>query len=249
MILNKIKINDTATVTPGVVYDISKATGRTYGTLADALGTDGNNVPPEVREGGMSIRFVQNSDNKYVQYRLMSDTFNTTSANWQGVDDVPTTGSDNLIKSGGNAISKAEIITGLGFIDFTLDADRAYYSTSGAKQYDAGDYARTLPIEVSEGEVITYRVECNTTNCVIAALDSNGNFVAASSVAGTTSSTSERTYTVPSGIKYLVFCNRYVRSPYVAKQGKFIGDQRYAGPQNTIYKIRILGIRSLQLHD
>ena len=58
MILNKIKINDTATVTPGVVYDISKATGQSYETLADALGTDGENVPSEVREGGMSVRYV-----------------------------------------------------------------------------------------------------------------------------------------------------------------------------------------------
>ena len=59
MILNKISINDTATVTPAVVYDISKAhNGATYTDLADALGTDGINVPLEVREGGMTIRFV-----------------------------------------------------------------------------------------------------------------------------------------------------------------------------------------------
>ena len=56
MILNKIKINDTATVTPGVVYDISKSTGQSYETLSDAL--SGNNVPLEIREGGMSVRFV-----------------------------------------------------------------------------------------------------------------------------------------------------------------------------------------------
>ena len=31
----------------------------------------------------------------------MSDTFNTTVANWQGVDDVPVAGSDNLVKSRG----------------------------------------------------------------------------------------------------------------------------------------------------
>jgi hypothetical protein len=31
----------------------------------------------------------------------MSDSFNTTEANWQGVDEVPTAGSDNLVKSGG----------------------------------------------------------------------------------------------------------------------------------------------------
>ncbi len=31
----------------------------------------------------------------------MSDTFNTTPANWQGVDETPTAGSQNLVKSGG----------------------------------------------------------------------------------------------------------------------------------------------------
>ena len=103
MSLNNIKINNTTNVNTGVVYDISKATNQTYDTLADALGTDGNNVPSEVREGGMSVRFVSNSDNKYVQYRLMSDSFNTTEANWQGVDDEPTAGSNNLVKSGGVA--------------------------------------------------------------------------------------------------------------------------------------------------
>ena len=58
MSLNKIKINDSTVVNTGVVYDISKATNQTYNTLSDALGTSGNNVPPEVREGGMSIRYV-----------------------------------------------------------------------------------------------------------------------------------------------------------------------------------------------
>lgn len=62
-------------------------------------------IPTSVRHGGMTIRFIQgseqSSDNKYVQYRLMSDTFNTTPSNWQGVDDEPTAGSENLVKSGG----------------------------------------------------------------------------------------------------------------------------------------------------
>ena len=57
MSLNKISINDTTTVNTGIVYDISKAhNGSTYTDLADAL--SGNNVPPEIREGGMSVRFV-----------------------------------------------------------------------------------------------------------------------------------------------------------------------------------------------
>lgn len=95
-------------VAAAIVFDISAyhATGSTlatYSNLSDSLGPDGANVPASVRKGGMSVKFVQSSDNKYVQYRLMSDTFNTTVANWQGVDDVPTVGSDNQVKSGGVA--------------------------------------------------------------------------------------------------------------------------------------------------
>ena len=80
--LNKIKINDVTTINTGVVYDISKATGQSYDTLSDALGTDGSNVPSEVREGGMSVRFVT-SDNKYVQYMLVTDEWSIKPLDWQ----------------------------------------------------------------------------------------------------------------------------------------------------------------------
>ena len=109
MALNKISINDTTTVNTGVVYDISKATSQSYDSLSAALGTNGNNVPLEIREGGMIVRFVQTNDNKYVQYRLMANTFSTDEDNWQGVDDVPTAGSDNLVKSGGTANKISEL--------------------------------------------------------------------------------------------------------------------------------------------
>ena len=88
MSLNKISINDTTTVNTGIVYDISKVhNGATYTDLADALGTDGENVPLEVREGGMSVRFIRTSDNKYVQYRLMATSFSTSESDWQEVDE------------------------------------------------------------------------------------------------------------------------------------------------------------------
>jgi hypothetical protein len=91
-----------------IIYDISARNGGVIFESLSALLSSSNLstlIPTSVRCGGMSIRFIQsfapNSDNKYVQYRLMSDTFNTTVANWQGVDDEPTAGSDNLVKSGG----------------------------------------------------------------------------------------------------------------------------------------------------
>ena len=80
-----------------------------FDDLSQALGTNGANVPEAARKPGMSVCFVLNSDNKYVQYRLMSDTFNTTVVNWQGVDDKPTAGSDNLVNSGGVANKLAEL--------------------------------------------------------------------------------------------------------------------------------------------
>ena len=88
MSLNKISINDTTTVNTGIVYDISKAhDGATYTDLIDALGTDGINVPLEVREGGMSVKFIQTSDDKYVQYRLMSNEFTTDTTQWAIADE------------------------------------------------------------------------------------------------------------------------------------------------------------------
>lgn len=106
-------------------FDISayKAVGGVlakFDDLAQALGTNGANVPAAARKPGMSVCFVLNSDNKYVQYRLMSDTFNTVPTNWQGVDDEPTAGSNNLVKSGGVEGSLRPLFSNM--IDLALTA-------------------------------------------------------------------------------------------------------------------------------
>ena len=85
----------------GSAFDLSAYNnGTTYADLSAAL-TALNALPAVYKKGGMSVKYVQTSDNKYIQYRLMSDTFNTTPSNWQGVDDVPTAGSKNIVESGG----------------------------------------------------------------------------------------------------------------------------------------------------
>ena len=127
MILNKIKINDTTTVNTGIVYDISKAHGgATYTDLADALGTDGINVPLEVKEGGMSVKFIQTSDNNYVQYRLMNQNWSTVVTDWQGVDNEPTAGSDNLVKSEGVANDIAKLTTAIENINKDVYLRKAF---------------------------------------------------------------------------------------------------------------------------
>ena len=53
----------------------------TYTDLSAALEA----LPDKFRKGGMSVKFVQSSDNKYVQYRLMSDSFGTIESDWQNI--------------------------------------------------------------------------------------------------------------------------------------------------------------------
>jgi len=73
------------------VFDISAyhATGGTLATYADlsaALGTNGANVPPAYRKGGMSVKFVSSSDNKYVLYFLNNDEWSSSEVDWEKIN-------------------------------------------------------------------------------------------------------------------------------------------------------------------
>jgi len=117
------------------VFDISlyKAVGGVLATFADlsAALDGGNNVPAGVRQGGMSIKFVQSSDNKYVQYRYMLDNAATDSnftniANWQGNNIYCNFKSKfgELIYNGGNSYSdKVGAIAGHSFVIYLQDID------------------------------------------------------------------------------------------------------------------------------
>lgn len=83
------------------VFDISAYNGTSYANLSAALGTNGANIPQNLRKGGMSVKFIQTPDNNYIQARLMANSFTTDITKWQVVDDEPTAGSKNLVESGG----------------------------------------------------------------------------------------------------------------------------------------------------
>ena len=71
------------------IYDVtSNNNGATFESLQSLLSSDNLStlIPSVVRCGGMTIRFVQSSDNKYVQYRLMADEFSTDTTQW-AIDD------------------------------------------------------------------------------------------------------------------------------------------------------------------
>ena len=91
MNVNKININQSEPTyyIASDIYDVSAHNnGATFSSLSTLLSAENLStlIPTSVRCGGMSIRFVQSSDNKYVQYRLMLSEFAavqfTNVANW-----------------------------------------------------------------------------------------------------------------------------------------------------------------------
>ena len=115
----------------GEVYDISvnhpdgQGNPTPYADLTAALGTDGANIPVDIRRGGMRIQFVQSSDNKYVQARfLLSGSFTdaqfTNVDNWQGTTSEVKAGSKDLVESGGVALGIGSLKTTQNVNDWQL---------------------------------------------------------------------------------------------------------------------------------
>lgn len=71
-----------------IIYDVSaRNNGVVFVSLQALLSSPnlGTLIPTSVRCGGMSIRFVQSSDNKYVQYRLTNQSWSINIADWQEI--------------------------------------------------------------------------------------------------------------------------------------------------------------------
>ena len=123
-------------VSSTIIYDVSAYNnGAVFESLQALLSSSNLStlIPTSVRHGGMTIRFIQgseqSSDNKYVQYRLMADSFSATISDWQGVDNEPILGSKNLLES--NGVSKA-----IGFtpaFDFSI-SDENNNAVLGVKE-------------------------------------------------------------------------------------------------------------------
>ena len=75
----------------GSAFDLSAHTGGSYASLSAAL-TAMSSLPAAYKKGGMSIKFIQSSDNTYVSYRyLLSSTTNadfTNVVNWISDRDI-----------------------------------------------------------------------------------------------------------------------------------------------------------------
>lgn len=66
----------------GSAFDLSAYnSGTTYADLSAAL-TALNDLPAAYKKGGMSVKFVQTSDNKYIQARCMAQNFTADVTQW-----------------------------------------------------------------------------------------------------------------------------------------------------------------------
>lgn len=156
-----------------IIYDVSARNGGIIFESLQALLSSPNLstlIPTSVRNGGMSIRFIQGSDNNYVQFRLMKNTWSTTVSDWQGVDNEPTEGSNNFVKSGGvvKAINKVYSDENLLLSTLTTHSDinrkaTSALSATAGSVYDltpvSENYYRFYKIPVFEGGIYKIGVQ------------------------------------------------------------------------------------------
>lgn len=68
-----------------IIYDVSSHNdGAVFDSISALLGNSNLDtlIPVSFRHGGMTIKYVQTTDNKYVQYRLMKNTWSTDVYDW-----------------------------------------------------------------------------------------------------------------------------------------------------------------------
>ena len=170
----------------GGVYDVSAHNNsKVFESLYSLLNNSNLDtlIPISVRHGGMSIRFIQSSDNKYVQFMLTNQNWSIDVNDWTsgesefatgekvskiGIDDNPTFGSNNLVKSGGVYTSLKELESEIN-TKFTMLENAGYQfagvatkdtnpNTPDAKVFYIADgkgvYTNFDGINVTEDEVV-----------------------------------------------------------------------------------------------
>lgn len=164
-----------------------------------------------------TVTKVQSSDNNYIQFRYTLPYENTTAGNaaflnvtnWQGVDDEPTAGSENLVKSGGVAEYLAKEITEYNNPTTEIGA----MSLDGTVNLEATSYRIVRPIALNPGDTIiinhgnsTY-IGWNTT--LLFETNASGdweNSIITQATAGGSTITNARYTNTRSGIMYVGIC-------------------------------------------
>lgn len=112
----------------GIIYDVSSHNGGVaFESLSALLGSSNLStlIPTSVRHGGMSIRFIQGSeqsaDNKYVQYFLTKDDWSTTESDWEKINLEDELNHIDTIVNGNNILDLVDV----GFWNKDLSSDNS----------------------------------------------------------------------------------------------------------------------------
>lgn len=191
----------------GGVYDVTAQNGgATFASLEALLGSDSLStlIPTAVRKGGMSIKFVQTSDNKYVQYRfLLSGSFTDEQfakiSNWV---------SDEC-EQGLNLFNSA-LSNGIGCTPTTVgQVTELWRYTSSAYKH----------CEISIGENVTFSINScgNTNRPALLFLDKDDKILEGSIFSETSYNYAYGQYTTPVGCRRMVvnFITSQINNPYI----------------------------------
>ena len=142
MSLNKIFINNSDTNYTHSIFDITQHTGISYEDLSSALAA----VPDGKKSGGMTIRYIQTSDNKYVQARCMAQSFTIDETQWQDESnvikkvDIVKYGDSTQRSSGGGGQNMGLLISSEGILK-KINVNIAESSNVVLRIYDRTDGA------------------------------------------------------------------------------------------------------------
>lgn len=230
----------------GIAFDVSVSnavagTPAQYDSLSAALSA----VPSSARHGGMTIRYIDSVSGQYMQYRLISTTWSTNIANWQGLDDVPDAGSNNLVKSGGVSGFINKIIGG-GEIDIkylsslfcTISGYGINANTGQLAQrpdWKSSDY---LPIK--EGSLYFFGHQANSYGLAFYSDDNEDSYI--SGIVGTSY---EIQASVPSGAKYVRFCCFLSEEDYVKAKVDVFSVKRLANDFEKYYAYLNNNVRAI----
>ena len=170
----------------------------------------------------MTVKKLTNEFGEYMQYRLMTQTFSTSVSDWQGVDDEPTVGSKNLVKSGGVAnlvdrnhtdtIKLARCINGTEFTQPTQDdVLRGNLLADGRWNFTDVDRLRSIVIDIENYVGLEITVEPIDTTMQYAFLSEfNQDGISIFAQGCQRENTYPSNTIIPEGTKYIYLLCKYV---------------------------------------
>lgn len=196
-------------------YNKSGSTLATYADLTAALAA----LPSEYQKGGMSVKFVQSSDNKYIQYFLTKDEWSIGPNDWEKMnleEEVSQLGQNidecrddiNTLVGGDIKITTKQVAGNFASVGKLLLSNG---STASFSNYNTSGF---ISLEDSEKEFVSLEVVAamlagsNAGGISFYSTNDVGGFISSINSVGTTTTDNEK-YVVdslPTGAKYFRVC-------------------------------------------